>query len=97
MLERRFGESYAIDKRAVCRIQIFNDDIVSAQEHFAVVAGNRGFCDLKGVILEPANGDLYRFQFAGSADESFAEHDKFGHRSVGLSALSLPKLNGLMN
>jgi len=38
--QNAFGDLFAVDERAVRRIEVFDDDIPAAQQAFAMMAGN---------------------------------------------------------
>jgi hypothetical protein len=77
------GHLFAVDEGAIGGVEIVDDDIVTAREDFAVMAGNGGLGQGKGIILKAPNGDFLAFELVSKPGEPFAEHNKSGHRLVG--------------
>src|SRR4030095_2429699 len=45
----------AVDERAIGRIQISNEDVTTAEDDFGVMARDRTFRDLEGIVRHPSN------------------------------------------
>ena len=59
-----------------------NDDFTAAQQHFAVVAGNGRVGDLKGVILDTADGGAIHIQLVRAACHALRQDNQFGHSLI---------------
>jgi hypothetical protein len=79
----RLGDLLAVDKGAVGRIEVVDNHVRTAQEDFAVMTGYRRLGNRKGVIFEPPNGGFIPLELVRKPGETFAEHNKSGHRLVG--------------
>ena len=73
------GELLSIDERAVGGIEVAQHDVGAAQQDFAVVAGDGGFRDLEGIVLNPADRGLFHFQLVSLSGQSFAQSYKSRH------------------
>ena len=78
-LQNAFGDLFAVDERAVRRIEVFDDDITAAQQHFAMMAGDGRLGDLKHVILDAANRGAIHVQLVRAAGQALSQNNKFGH------------------
>src|SRR6516162_9821605 len=74
------GNLLAVYESPVGRIQIFDDHVISTQEHFSVMTGNRGFSDLEGIILHSTHRCFFRLQLVGSPSHSSAQKNEFRHK-----------------
>jgi hypothetical protein len=73
------GDLIAFDEGAVSGVEVLDDDVAAAEMDFAMMAGDRGISDLKGIVLDPADGRFFCNQFVRTPGKTFTEQDKFCH------------------
>lgn len=78
-LEDAFLNFIPVDERAVGGVQVADENVAAAQMNFAVMAGNGRVGDLKGVVLDPADGGAVGVQFARASRHALILDNKFRH------------------
>ena len=77
--ENTFGDFFAINKSAIGRIEVPDQDVSAAQYDLAMMTRNRGFRDLEAIVLDPADGGGIHLQLMSASRHARAEDNKFGH------------------
>lgn len=78
-LQNRFRDLFAVDERAVRGVEVLDDDVRTAQDDFAVMAGYGLVCNLESIVIHTADGGFFHLQLMEFSSESLTEDDEFCH------------------
>jgi hypothetical protein len=78
-LERAFLDRIAVDKRAVSRVEVFDENLVAFESQLAVVARDTWLRQAVLVVIKTADRGLLGRHFENTTTKAFGDDDQFCH------------------